>query len=683
MQKLFSALIIFFSFINICAFQQEMKEKRSSDLNFADTIKSVSIQIPDTTKKVSPDTIKTIQRERLIPLSPNNFLSTYRKENVMRRNGLQKLDTRYTGDLFSYIPFGFVRDLGSIGQPNEVVIYGNGFGNSSYLVNGISTNNRLTNSLDLNLFQSESVDSIEIIPLPQGFLYNEMNNPATINFISRDFHTSKPYNRIRFYQAPNEEGFFDGIFSSNFSRRLSLYTELTHQSTDPKYKNTDYGLWAGSVRIRYLLNNSFNIIGGYSYYQSNVGLNGGVDLDSIKRVTPASQVEDILFSSIQAPVNYIDRYQKVSSHNLNVRLLANLIGNKPTDLTLYYQSSLIEFRQNENTNPVPSAWRWDSPWRYDRIIHDNEYNTYGAKVSQRFETDLLKIYTEALYESTQLNTPLVKRDNRLNTFSTLAKASLLFGSDEQKIIPSLFGKYLNYDGESYLGAGADLSWLINKNFSAYAGLSKYQRPFNHLRLIINGIPLIDNQSDYTIIETRIGYKNNSFNVSAGYFLQELVSKVTNDKTLQGLNLKFDWHLWKILLSTNSTYYFIQDDKDNFPLPDFTSNGGIYYIDTLFNSNLKLKAGINYWLVGNRNYNFINFETLEITKWITTSGDIIPPYVNVKPSVQFDFFLAGKIQDAATIYLVFENLLNEKYYIVPYYPKQERGLRLGVAWEFLD
>lgn len=683
MQKLLSILLIFFSCFNLLALQQEVKEKKSSNLSFADTIKSRSIQIPDTTKKVLSDSIKTIQRERLIPLNQNNSLSTNRDQNVYDRNKLQKFEMRYTGDFFSYSPFGFVRDLGSVGQPNEVVIYGNGFGNSSYLSNGISINNRLTNSLDLHLFQSENIDSLEIIPLPRGFLFNEMNNPVTVNFVLRDFITSKPYTRIKFYQAPNEEGFFDGIFSSNLSRRLSVYTELTHQSTDPRFKNSDYGMWAGSVRLRYLFNNNFNIIGSYSYYQSNVGLNGGVDLDSIKLAIPANQIDEILFSTIQAPVNYIDRYQKVTSHNLNVRLLANLIENMPTDLTIYYQSSLIEFRQNENTSQVPSNWRWDSPWRYNRIIHDNEFNTYGAKLSQNIESDFLKIYSEVLYESTLLNTPLVNKDNRLNTFSALAKASLLFGRDQQKIIPSFFGKYLNYDGEKYLGAGADLSWLINKNFSAYAGLSKYQRPFNHLRLINNGVSLSDNQSDYTMIETRIGYNNNLLNFSVGYFLQELVSKVTNDKTLHGLNLKFDWHVWKILLSANSSYYFIQDDKDNFPLPDFTSKGGVYYIDTLFNSNLKLKAGINYWLIGNRGYQFINFETLEITKSIRTNGNIILPFEDVKPSVQFDFFLSGKIQDAATIYFIFENLLNEKYYIVPYYPKQERGLRLGVAWEFLD
>jgi hypothetical protein len=55
----------------------------------------------------------------------------------------------------------------------------------------------------------------------------------------------------------------------------------------------------------------------------------------------------------------------------------------------------------------------------------------------------------------------------------------------------------------------------------------------------------------------------------------------------------------------------------------------------------------------------------------------------KSSNQIDFFLAGQLQERAILYFVFENLLNSKYFIVPYYPKQERSVRFGVAWEFFD
>ncbi len=668
MKKLFCSILLFVSFLNLFSQQEQPKKKLlSGDTNDTTKTKIISTEV---------DSTKPVIKEKLIPLHPIKTLST--SGNILNSDILQKLDSRYTGNYFSYIPFGFVRDFGSIGQPNEVVIYGNGFGNSSFLMNGVNINNRLTNSLDLNLFQSESIDSIEIIPLAQGFLYNEMNNPVSVNFISRDFVTSKPYTRIRFYQAPNEEGFFDGIFSGNISRRFNVYTELTHQSTDPRFKNSDAGVWTGSVRLRYLFNKDLNVIGSYSYYMSNVQLNGGVDVDSIKRIYPSSQVDEILFSTIQAPVNYPDRYQKVSGNNLNIKLLANLIGNTPTDLTLYYQSSLVEFRQNEFTSLKRDTWRWDWPWRYDKITNNNKFNTYGAKLSQEIETGLFNIYSEALYESTLLNTPLIKRDDRVDIFSALAKASFKLQKEKQKFIPSVFGKFLNVDGKSFFGAGADVSWFIDENFSLYLGLSKFQKPQNQLEIISDG----DYDLDLGIIETKLNYKNLSTNISAGYFLQKLSANGRSKKILQGINLKIDWHLWKLLLSTNTNYYFIQD-KDNFLLPDFTSNGGIYYVDTLFNSNLKLKAGINYWLIGTRGYQFINFETFEITRNIRTNGSIVLPYVDVKPSVQFDFFLAGKIQDAATIYFVFENLLNERYFIVPYYPKQERGIRLGVSWEFLD
>ncbi len=679
MQKLFSAIIISIFYLNLSAFQQDAKQKILNTKDLPDTTKSKQVQVQDTSKAGSVDSSKIKRPEKLLPLPPNNFYLTGNTGNILRKDEILKLDHRYAGDLFQYLPFGFVRDLGSIGQPNEISVYGNGFGNSSYLSDGISINNRLFNSLDLNLFQSESIDSLEVIPLPRGFLFNEMNNPVSVNLISRDFVTTRPYTRIKFYQAPNEEGFFNGIFSSNISRRMSIFTEITHQSTDPRYKNSDYGLWSGSVRLRYLASNDFNITGGYSYYQSNTGLNGGVDIDSIKLAFPASQIEEILYSRIEAPVNFLDRYQKVSGHNLNIRLLANLVGSKPTDLTFYYQSSLIEFRQNENTNPVPSVLQWYYPFRYDKIIHNNEFSTYGAKLSQKFEADILNIYTEALYETTLMNTPLINRSDRINTFSAIAKASLILQSEKQKFIPSAFGKVLNYDGKSFFGAGADLSWFMDDNFSMYLGLSKFRKPSNPIQIYSGGI----DESDFSILEAKLNYKNSLINISAGYFFQELAIAGGYNKTLQGSNLRFDWHLWKFLLSTNSNYYFVQEEKDNYPLPDFTSSGGIYYVDTLFNSNLKLKAGINYRLIGNRGYQIINFETFEITRWIRTNGNIVIPYEDVKPSVQFDFFLAGKIQDAATIYFVFENLLNEKYYIVPYFPKQERGLRLGVAWEFLD
>jgi outer membrane cobalamin receptor len=52
-------------------------------------------------------------------------------------------------------------------------------------------------------------------------------------------------------------------------------------------------------------------------------------------------------------------------------------------------------------------------------------------------------------------------------------------------------------------------------------------------------------------------------------------------------------------------------------------------------------------------------------------------------VTVDFTLAGEIKKAAIVYFTWENLFDETYYIVPYYPMFRRGIRFGVAWELFN
>ena len=209
----------------------------------------------------------------------------------------------------------------------------------------------------------------------------------------------------------------------------------------------------------------------------------------------------------------------------------------------------------------------------------------------------------------------------------------------------------------------------------------------------------------TSFELSVNLKNSFVNASIGYFNQskansllpallkedplhndKIVYAAVKDLKLQGINLKLDLSIWKILLSTNMSYYFSSEDRHNYNLPQFSLYGGIYYVDTLFNKNLHLKSGFNYFSIGER-----DFTSIDLEKNISTNFLYDPSAQNVSlissspisTSFQIDFFLAGKIQNLATVYFVFENLFNAKYFIVPYYPKQARGIRFGLAWEFLD
>ena len=172
-----------------------------------------------------------------------------------------------------------------MGQPNETFVYGVGAGGISFMEDGVLWNNRFVNALDLNEIQSEDIDSIEIVPSPRGFLYGPYNNPVTINFIMKDFLSPEPYSRIRYYEGPDGEAMFDGKFSARIAKKWNMSFQLTHRKTDSTFANNEFSMWQANTKLKYYLSNSINISAIYSYVDNDVGLNGGVDVDSIANVT--------------------------------------------------------------------------------------------------------------------------------------------------------------------------------------------------------------------------------------------------------------------------------------------------------------------------------------------------------------------------------------------------------------
>ncbi len=695
--KYFSLLLFFLTFYKIFGF-----DYHHNTFSFPDTIKTKTTFKKDSLKTSEVDSTKIVPKEKLYPLKTFSYNNYKRADFTQHKEKLNYSDYRFTGDYFSQSPYGFVRDLGTIGQPNEMLIYGQGFNNSSYLFNGIDVTNRLQNSFDLNLFQSESIDSIEVFPLPQSFLWSHNNNTSTINFVSKDFSTNCPYSRIKFYQAPNEEGMFDGIFSSNFGQRLSTFFEITNQSTDPRFTNSDYSQWIGSARIRYLWSNKININFSYNYSQTNQQLYGGADADSIRNSYPVEQFDDVLLSTDVAPVRYSNRYQKIRNHNFSFGFSIQPYDNSFLDLSLYSQSNLTEFRQNEDSSSTNDI---------AVIVNNNRYETYGAKLQFVHNTSFINFLSVNFIEENKLRSIGNNTSRSLSNFSTANR--MTFFPDSQFISASIFGKYLNYDGENNFGFGADGFVNLTDKIKVYGGFSSFEKPrsiFEFIpQLIIADDLLTDSpsigKSENTNIEFKLIFRSDLFNFSLGYFSQsqkdKLISAIVNqdsskkdqavyfdkkDLSLNGLNLNFDLNVWKLLIHSNTSYYFNNKDRSEIGLPEFTSTGGLYYIDTLFNSNLKLKTGINYYSIGERSQIYFDFEKGISTPYLVDSyynGTMINSFEYFSPEFQFDFFFAGKIQDRAIIYFVFENLLNNQYFVVPYYPKQERGLRFGVAWEFLD
>lgn len=660
-----------------------------------DTTKKNILVEKDSSKVKLQDTIKVV-RKKIEVVSVTPLLENFGGGEILHKKNLDVTDYRYTGNFVTNVPFGFLRDLGTIGQPNEILIYGQGFNNLSFLNDGIEINNRLQNSFDVNLFQSEGIDSIEIIPLARGFLYG-VNNLAAVNFISKNFNTSRPFSRIKFYQAPNDEGFIDGIFSSNFGERFSTFFEITNQGTLPRYSNTDYSTWIGTARFRYLVSNSLTLSASYNNSQSYQELFGGVDAGNI----PGEQFDKILYSEDEAPVRFETRYQKTRTHNFLLRALAKVDDGSLFDLSFYSQANLTEYRQNESESNTQTD--------VAKIVNNNRYETYGAKLNYSFTKDFVDFSIINTFENQKLRSYANPTKSDISFFSSAGKLSLLPKSNF--ISASLFSKYMNYDGEDYSGFGVDGQIILTGNIKLYSGFSSFEKPKSPYEYFSSGVTPTDistitetnGKNKNNALELKADYKSDLMNLSVGYFnffeKNKLIAAIVNrdtmlsdeafyfkktENTLQGINLKFDLRFWKLLLSTNTNYYFDESSRKKSSLPEFTSSGGVYYIDTLFNNNLKLKTGINYYSVGSRNQIYFDFQkNISTPYFVDNSSTIINSFDNYSTEFQIDFFLSGKIQDKAIVYFVFENLLDAKYFIVPYYPKQSRGMRFGVAWEFLD
>lgn len=669
----------------------------------ADSLKHAEI-INDTTK------IKIRKADLTFPdksvILPNSFQEFY-----IQKSRLELVDHKTTNDFLINIPFSFTKKLGYTGLPNENILYGSSL---SFFDNDIELNNRLTHSYDLNLFQSESIDSIEIIPLSRSFLFR--NSPvAAINFILRELVKSKPYSRIKYYQAANDEAFIDGIFSVTPFAKTNVYFEVTNHANGAFYKTTikslsDYTNWMGNLRVNYAFSDKINLRFGYKYVNSTIQLYGGIDVDSISNSLALSNREDIIYDNILAPVRYSNRYSNSVINNLTLNLSAKLNSKLFTDLTLYSNNYLLSYRQNYSgiiqNKVIP-------------VSRDNESKATGISIRGDFSDSLLNISGSAVFEHTKfgidqysqvypIDSTRIKYYNgkTINTLSISANAS--FNLLDNQFIPAGFIKYMRTYENNYIGFGADAVIKIHNDFKVYVGISRFEKPAttftkNQSTFIAQNILQRINS-----IEVRTSYTSRMFDLTAGYFFIQNDNDIfyafdrasyTNDvayslfmkqSQISGANISFSLNLLKINLSANTNFYFSENDRVIKGLPTFSINAGAFYLDTLFNNNLKLKAGFNFYSYGSRYQQQIDFEN-GVTSSYSFDSKAANGFSSVSlissnrfsPATQVDLFIAGKIQDAATIFFTWENLFNTKYMIVPYYPMQLRNIRFGFSWEFFD
>jgi hypothetical protein len=619
---------------------------QNNDTPYVDTTKLAPDSLFKTlTDTIKADTILAVQSYHIADtLSPLFQKPFYDESFFINRPAIDFLDYRYAGNLFSPFSAAILKDKGFIGQLNQLMFYSSD--NAGFLEDGLMVNNRYGNySFDLNLVQNESIDSIEVIPLPRGFLYGAEMFPASVNFINKDFLSAAPFTRIKYYEGPEGEAFIDVIFSTLFYSRFNFYLDVTNNKFDGVYTNSDFSIWQVKAQLKYMLSNSINLIGSYSLKTTEVGLNGGVDVDSISKIT--ADINSILYEPLTAPVVYPALRQEVKQNKFKLRTFGRF-NNFYTDLNFYYNS------EKENYTGIPSK---------DELKNF----IWGASLRQSYSPSVLKFELNSVLEKRELNYYFVDTASGLvnqklkNSILSVSPVLSLYLVDST-LIPSVFFKYsenLSYNLGANHGFGADVTFKLLQMIKLYFGISKFDL-FNRFETDVYelGASLTYN---CLLVDLRLYNKKNFssyYSVRPANVIASSASQIiTGDISGIALNLNYD--LWK--LGIESCLNINSFDKAQNVLPHEVKkyfSGGIFYKDILFNNNLNLKTGFNL-----KYYRFENgyFDS----------------------AFQIDFTVAGRIQDAAIVYFSWENLLDKKYYIVPFYPMRERGIRFGLSWELFN
>ncbi len=624
--------------------------------------------VTDTTGLFSTKKNKA-KADTLVPL---HTTALFNHSDFISRQEYLMNDYRYTANILQNSASAFLADRGFIGQPNELYLYGIGNSGISYLEDGVLINSRISNQYDLNNFMSEQVDSVEMIPLPRGFLYGPFNNPVSVNLITKDLIFVKPYTKVKYYQGADGEAFIDALFNSIVFKKFLLTVDISNRKVDSTYRNSDYSLWQGRFKLKYLLSNKINLSGDYSIVDSKLGMNNGVDVDSILKTT--SDYTTTFYDNLTAPVLSPFLSQNVKQHNFKVGMLGKFLDSSLTKLNFYYRFGLKE------RNYVSD---------YQKFQY-KDY-TYGVNLEQNYDKDFVNAKILVNYEKSIMHsltyTSFEDFDFKINSTSFSISPIISFPLLNKKLTPSVYYKFANSNfNRDYLsnlfknqnGYGFDVTYSLDSNYSFYAGYStyKYFTDFYAYNKNFRSIELSTRMKfPFMSINVKIFSRNSVLTNYDIYSLFNFEPYYYYFTYINGLDLKLNFNFKPLLVETQTSYMYDykKASSELLPqLPKINFIGGLFYKNILFKNNLNLKTGFKLYYSGE-----MNSQNYNSTYWQNLAFATIPSSWHV------DFTLVGEIQKVAYVYFTWENLLGEQYYLVPYYPARGRNLHFGVSWELFN
>jgi outer membrane cobalamin receptor len=582
-------------------------------------------------------------------------------------------DYTFTGDPFSTVPGVFTYDLSSPGQLNGITM--NGFDERSiaFFSDGAPLNDPMTGAFNLYQYPAEYADHVEIISGASAFYYGLNSNAGAINFVTRSLRAIHPYTRVRYIQAPYDHTYFDGSFSQDIVRGFNLSVGVFHNTNKGRYPNADYADWGARVKVRYDVSNRLTFFASGMYATTNLNLNGGVDAAKTAPGDPYDPVSQTLVM-----VN-TDSYEKVHRYDTQVGAAAAFLGDTTaiTTATFYHSTNFREYRDEENRTP-PNG-------RY--VKEDTRTQWYGVRLNQHLELGPATVDAGFQAERRGVIASDLFPQHLRNLTSVFAKLGV---HPISGLGVNVLWRADNYLDQTATSAGVNAAMNLSDEVVLFGGISgSYRFPtFQELHLpdtlftLRGGSAVTESR---TSIEAGVRVAAHNVSVNLKYFDYEgadnffvPVSANEPDNIWIGTS-KYQGAQASIAIRFGSFYtelsaQYLHPDRvaaEIFP-PDWSGTGGVYFWDKIVGGHLDLKTGIRA-----RMYSRSQEVDFNPQAQVYYSGS-----QNVAGAGVFDFVLIGHL-GTAYIHVTMENLLDARYITTYFYPMNERILRFGLSWEFLD
>lgn len=651
---------------------------------FSDTLET-SIYSDTTFAIDTTDVIDTLATELLYPkkITPIQNIGVVApalsSDAKLDDSTIRHSNYRHLGNLLESFAGVFLYNFGSTGQPHILLSNYSDYRTIVFTNNGVPLNDPLTGYYNLNYFPTENIEQIEFINSTKAFLYTFNSTGSLVNMVSKFYNNNTPYTRLRYSESAYEETYLDGMFSQNILHNFNLTGGVQRIVADGRYANSEYNSWNVRLKLRHNISDNLNVYFSEIYNQNILGLNGGVDLEN-------TATKDI-FDEMRADVKYSGSYENVARNDLQLGAAGRFLPDTSsiTQLIFYLSNQMRLFRDLQPPSAMP-------PIR-------ESYHTrwYGAKLHQHLNLQEENVILNSLNIGTEirsnqlLQSPVTDYKSKINA---AIYAETEFSPLENATVDA-YSRFDIYNSHKRFSFGSDATIKAINNFEITAGYSNSYRFPNFYELYWNNNFNTAQRTDFSpeqhsVIELGLGlnisdhlkfvssYHHRTIKdaivyepTNNVYPLHQFVFTTKDKIMLQSLNSRLSGNFWKFSTNLNASLLLSSKYLTEFQYPDFTTNGELFFNDRFFNDNLNLRIGIK----GNIISKQLGYTFEPRTGLMIPNNNFI-----LGNSSSFDAIVLAGI-GSALVHIVLENVLDNKYAIVSYYPIQDRTLRFGITWEF--